>query len=101
MKRQVGEEQGLREAHVDQATVDYYDNHAQECSRKYEAADMSHLDHLLLRHLPEKGARVLELGCGSGREAAFLRGHALVGKLPASDRALRRRDRRGPAHARS
>jgi SAM-dependent methyltransferase len=57
---------------VDQKTIQYYENHALECSRGYESADMSHLDHLLLRHLPDKGARVLELGCGSGREAAFL-----------------------------
>jgi len=57
---------------VDQKTIQYYENHALECSRKCESANMSHLDHLLLRHLPDKGARVLELGCGPGREAAFL-----------------------------
>jgi len=57
---------------MDQATVDYYDRNARSCGARYESADMSHLDHLLLRHLSEKGTRVLELGCGSGREAAFL-----------------------------
>lgn len=57
---------------MDRATVEYYDRNASTCGAKYESADMSHLDHLLLRHLPERGARVLELGCGSGREAAFL-----------------------------
>jgi SAM-dependent methyltransferase len=57
---------------MDQATVDYYNGNAAACAAKYESADMSHLDHLLLRHLPEKDARVLELGFGSGREAAFL-----------------------------
>ena len=66
---------------MDQSTVDYYDRNAQACGTKYESADMSHLDHLLLRHLPEKSARVLELGCGSGREAAFLQqsGHEVYG----------------------
>ena len=59
-------------AGMDQATVDYYNANAAACAAKYESADMSHLDHLLLRHLPEKAARVLELGFGSGREAAFL-----------------------------
>ena len=57
---------------MDQATIDFYDRNAREQVARYESADMSHLDHLLLRHLPEQGARVLELGCGSGREAAFL-----------------------------
>jgi SAM-dependent methyltransferase len=66
---------------MDQATVEYYDRNAHACGAKYESADMSHLDHLLLRHLPERGARVLELGCGSGREAAFLlqSGHEIFG----------------------
>jgi SAM-dependent methyltransferase len=57
---------------MDQPTVEYYDRNAGLCGTRYESGDMSHLDHLLLRHLPETGARVLELGCGSGREAAFL-----------------------------
>jgi SAM-dependent methyltransferase len=60
---------------MDEATLEYYDRNAGACSARYESADMSHLDHLLLRHLPQHGARVLELGCGSGREAAFLVQH--------------------------
>lgn len=59
---------------MDRETVAYYDRNSGKCASRYESADMSHLDHLLLRHLPENGGRVLEVGCGSGREAAFLHG---------------------------
>jgi heptosyltransferase-3 len=53
-------------------TIFRYESHAQELSRRYESADMSQLYSRLLRYLPSKGASVLELGCGSGRDAAFL-----------------------------
>jgi len=80
---------------MDQPTVEYYDSNAGRCAARYESADMSHLDHLLLRHLPERGARVLELGCGSGREAAFLHrsGYDVRGvdaSQPMIEEALRR-----------
>jgi cyclopropane fatty-acyl-phospholipid synthase-like methyltransferase len=67
--------------YANRAALEYYDRNAGACGARYESADMSHLDHLLLRHLPERGARVLELGCGSGREAAFLlqSGHDVYG----------------------
>ena len=82
---------------MDQATVEYYDRNAGSCGARYESADMSHLDHLLLRHLPERGARVLELGCGSGREAAFLlqSGHDVYG-LDASEGMIEEALRRHP-----
>ena len=57
---------------MDEKTVSRYDTHARETSARYESADMSRLHAMLLRHLPPKGASVLELGCGSGRDAAFL-----------------------------
>ncbi len=57
---------------MDAETVSHYDTHAREASARYESADMSRLHAVLLRHLPPKGASVLELGCGSGRDAAFL-----------------------------
>jgi len=57
---------------MDGKTVSHYDTHAREASARYESADMSRLHAMLLRHLPPKGASVLELGCGSGRDAAFL-----------------------------
>lgn len=57
---------------MDEKTVSHYDTHAREASTRYESADMSRLHAMLLRRLPPKGASVLELGCGSGRDAAFL-----------------------------
>lgn len=57
---------------MDEKTVSRYDTHARETSARYEAADVSRLHVMLLRHLPPRGASVLELGCGSGRDAAFL-----------------------------
>jgi len=82
---------------MDQATIDYYDRNARSCGARYESADMSHLDHLLLRHLPERGGRVLELGCGSGREASFLlkSGHDVHG-IDASQEMIEEALRRHP-----
>ena len=59
---------------MDKATVDIYSNKAGELAGRYESSDMSAIHHLLLRHLPAK-ACVLEIGCGSGRESAFLLRH--------------------------
>ena len=59
-------------AEVDPTTVSFYDRKASELADRYETADMSHMHHLLLRHLPDKGSTVLEVGCGTGRDAAFL-----------------------------
>ncbi len=60
------------EVRADTLTIARYDSHASELSERYESADMSQLYTMLLRYLPPKGASVLELGCGSGRDAAFL-----------------------------
>ena len=59
---------------MDSVTVDSYNTQASAYADRYEAADMSALHRLLLRHLPER-CRVLEIGCGSGRDAAFLLAH--------------------------
>jgi SAM-dependent methyltransferase len=60
------------EPRVDERTILHYDARCREISARYESADMSRLHTVLLRYLPPKGASVLELGCGSGRDAAFL-----------------------------
>jgi heptosyltransferase-3 len=60
---------------VDHRTIQQYDLYARQFSDRYESADMSRMHELLLRHLPARGASILELGCGSGREAAFLLSH--------------------------
>jgi len=56
---------------MDPSTIQYYNDSAPDVAARYEAADMDNLHHILLEHLPT-GARVLEIGCGSGRDAAFL-----------------------------
>jgi SAM-dependent methyltransferase len=56
---------------VNQSTIDYYNQNADKLAELYETADMSSVHRLLVRFLREKGS-VLEIGCGSGRDAAFL-----------------------------
>jgi SAM-dependent methyltransferase len=56
---------------MDERTVAFYDEHSRELSDRYESADMSHLYHLLARHLPEKEC-IFEIGGGTGRDAAHL-----------------------------
>ena len=52
-------------------TIRYYDSKAADQVQKYEQADMSEV-HGILCEAFTSGARLLELGCGSGRDAAFL-----------------------------
>ena len=59
---------------MDASTVLYYDKNAPSLANRYEMADMSYTHRTLIRHLPE-GGKVLEIGCGSGRDAAFLLNH--------------------------
>lgn len=56
---------------MDQATLDYYQRHADDLAARYEQADVGELQTSLLEHLPSQGT-VLEVGCGTGRDAAFL-----------------------------
>jgi 2-polyprenyl-3-methyl-5-hydroxy-6-metoxy-1,4-benzoquinol methylase len=60
-----------QECDLNKATVQYYDNSAEILVGRYESAQMTETRNLLLRHIP-CGKRVLEIGCGSGRDAAFL-----------------------------
>lgn len=56
---------------MDPRTVRHYDDKAKELAVRYESADMSETQGLLLKYLPAGGS-VLEIGCGSGRDSAFL-----------------------------
>jgi 2-polyprenyl-3-methyl-5-hydroxy-6-metoxy-1,4-benzoquinol methylase len=56
---------------MDQPTIDYYNENAEKLSELYETADMLNIHSLMLRFIPEK-ARILEIGCGSGRDASLL-----------------------------
>ena len=57
---------------MDPRTAAHYEQNAASLSARYESADRSHIWHLLRRHLPEPGVAVLEIGCGSGCDSAFL-----------------------------
>ena len=56
---------------MDRSTVNHYTDAAAERVAGYEAVDVSGMQELMLRHFAP-GARLLEIGCGSGRDAAFL-----------------------------
>jgi SAM-dependent methyltransferase len=56
---------------MDQETVSHYDRDASAIAARYETADMGAIHEYLLRYLP-KGGEVLEVGSGSGREAAYV-----------------------------
>ena len=62
---------------MDPATLQAYDTRASEFAARYGAADLAPLHRLLLAHLPPAG-RLLEIGCGTGREAAFLAEHGFT-----------------------
>jgi SAM-dependent methyltransferase len=57
---------------MDIRTLAYYQSHAADAAGRYESGDRSALDALLLEVCP-RGACALDVGCGSGRDVAFLR----------------------------
>jgi len=52
-------------------TLEYYQKQALKIAENYEKVDMSSLQRRLQKSFP-KGGKLLELGCGSGRDATFL-----------------------------
>ena len=52
-------------------TVEYYEENADELSRRYESAALDSL-HRLLNETFRPDTKLLEIGCGSGRDAARL-----------------------------
>ncbi len=50
-------------------TINYYEQNAAELSRRYETTALDTF-HRLLQQTCQPGARLLEIGCGSGRDAA-------------------------------
>lgn len=67
---------------MDPQLLTYYDQEAERLCAKYESANMSLMHAWLVEVIP-KGCSILELGCGSGREAAFL--HSKGYKVFATD----------------
>jgi cyclopropane fatty-acyl-phospholipid synthase-like methyltransferase len=55
-------------------TLAYYTAHWKDLIQRYESADVTELQVLLTAGSPPPppGARLLELGCGSGRDAAYM-----------------------------
>ena len=51
------------------STLDFYDSNARELTRAYDSVDLARLTDTLLTLVPPP-ARLLDIGCGSGRDAA-------------------------------
>lgn len=56
---------------MDKPTIDFYNLHANEQAALYETADMSSMYNRLATLLKDRG-KILEIGCGSGRDARAL-----------------------------
>lgn len=52
-------------------TLSYYENNAKHLSQRYESAKVDNIHSLLLNTFPPK-SHLLEIGCGSGRDASFM-----------------------------
>jgi len=52
-------------------TLSYYEKNAKHLSQRYESANVDNVHSLLLKTFPPK-SHVLEIGCGSGRDASFM-----------------------------
>ncbi len=52
-------------------TLSYYENNARHLSQRYESAKVDNIHALLLNTFPSK-SYLLEIGCGSGRDAGFM-----------------------------
>ena len=54
-----------------QKTLSYYDENARELSYRYESAKVDHMHTLMKSTFPFESS-LLEIGCGSGRDAGFM-----------------------------
>lgn len=52
-------------------TLKFYETHSMNLSLRYEQADVSEMQKLLLQTFDKK-SKLLEIGCGSGRDASFM-----------------------------
>jgi len=52
-------------------TLSYYENNAKHLSKRYESANVDNIHALLLKTFPSK-SYLLEIGCGSGRDASCI-----------------------------
>ena len=56
---------------IDNTTLSYYENSSSILVSRYESANVSSIQKLLLQTFEDKN-RLLEIGCGSGRDASFM-----------------------------
>lgn len=85
---------------MDQNTINYYETNAEQLVTRYRGADASALHALLRLWLPSSG-QVLEIGCGCGRDAAFMASLGLeVTATDASPEMLDRARTEAPAGVR-
>jgi len=63
------------------AVADYYSGNADRLAEAYESVTFEQVHQGALTLLPAEGVHVLDVGCGSGRDAAALaqRGHRVIG----------------------
>jgi 2-polyprenyl-3-methyl-5-hydroxy-6-metoxy-1,4-benzoquinol methylase len=68
-------------------TLDYYNDNAEELSRVYRSLDPEKVHAHWQKHLPEVPGRALDVGAGSGRDAAWLarKGWQVVAVEPATE----------------
>jgi cyclopropane fatty-acyl-phospholipid synthase-like methyltransferase len=53
------------------STIHYYKTHSKNLAKRYESAVVTEL-HNFLKSVFPSGAKLLEIGCGTGRDAAYL-----------------------------
>lgn len=73
---------------MDERTIDAYADDADDFARQYESTAVLHHCQLFLQHFRPHG-RILEIGSGSGRDAAFLMAHGFdVVGVDATDKLI-------------
>lgn len=69
------------------STIKYYEENAEQLAQRYANADVSDLRNLLAKWLPDQG-RVLEIGCGTGRESFWMADRGLSVTATDASRAM-------------
>ena len=68
-------------------SIRWYQKHARVAAQRYESVAAENLHGWLQKFLPEEPGRILDIGAGSGRDAAWLAGlgHQVVAAEPSSE----------------